>query len=81
MWNQFNTDSYQGLIAETIPMTGNIWRIDGYLVTKNNPKEITINKLSTTLACLAVSLYWPAWFENNNATMIGGMKNSQLQCI
>ena len=23
MWNQFNTDSYQGLIAETIPMTGN----------------------------------------------------------
>ena len=62
-------------------MTGNICRIDGYLVAKNNPKEITINKLSTTLACLAVSLYWPAWFENNNATMIGGMKNSQLQCI
>ena len=81
MWNQFNTDSYQGLIAETIPMTGNICRIDGYLVAKNNPKEITINKLSTTLACLVVSLYWPAWFENNNATMIGGMKNSQLQCI
>ena len=64
-----------------IPMAGNICRIDGYLVATNKLKEIIINKLSITRAFLVPDLYLSACLENTNATMSGGIKNSQDQCI